>query len=147
MSEFKQFSRIQDTALDLESFDPIQSFPECGGIGVFVGTVRNHHEGKAVKTLKYTAYAPVAEKMIRQIEQEIRAKYGVSYVRVIHRIGTLDIGEKPLSRLLMLHIDVKLLPLVRKQWSGLNMKCQSGKKNFIWMAAVNMLRGVVSVKM
>ena len=94
MSKFKQISRIQDTALDLESFDPIQSFPECGGVGVFIGTVRNHHEGKAVKALKYTAYTPVAEKMIRQIEQEIRAKYGVSYVRVIHRIGALDIGEK-----------------------------------------------------
>ena len=94
MDVLKQFSRIQDTALSLESFDQIQTFPECGGTGIFVGTVRNHHEGKAVKALKYTAYAPVAEKMIRQIEQEIQAKYGVSYVRVIHRVGALDIGEK-----------------------------------------------------
>ncbi len=94
MGECKQFPRIQEAALKLEFFDLIQSFPECGGIGVFIGTVRNHHEGKAVKALKYTAYAPVAEKMIRQIEQEIQVKYGVSYVRVIHRIGTLEIGEK-----------------------------------------------------
>ena len=94
MDLLKNFSRIQDTALTLESFDQIQHFPECGGVGVFIGTVRNHHEGKAVKALKYTAYAPVSEKMIRQIEQEIQAKYNVSYVRVIHRIGALDIGEK-----------------------------------------------------
>ena len=94
MTLLKTFSRIQDTALSLDSFDQIQQFPECGGIGVFIGTVRNHHEGKAVKALKYTAYAPVAEKMIRQIEEEIQAKYAVSYVRVIHRIGALDIGEK-----------------------------------------------------
>ncbi|WP_425916911.1 molybdenum cofactor biosynthesis protein MoaE [Acinetobacter sp. TSRC1-2] len=94
MDVLKQFSRIQDTALALGSFDQIQTFPECGGIGVFIGTVRNHHEGKAVKALKYTAYAPVAEKMIRQIEQEIQAKYGVSYVRVIHRVGALDISDK-----------------------------------------------------
>ena len=94
MDVLKQFSRIQDTALSLESFDQIQTFPECGGIGIFVGTVRNHHEGKAVKALKYTAYAPVAEKMIRQIEKEIQAKYVVSYVRVIHRVGALDSGEK-----------------------------------------------------
>ena len=73
MDALKQFSRIQDTALTLESFDQIQHFPECGGVGVFIGTVRNHHEGKAVKALKYTAYAPVSEKMIRQIEQEIQA--------------------------------------------------------------------------
>ncbi|CAB1212377.1 molybdenum cofactor biosynthesis protein MoaE [Acinetobacter bouvetii] len=94
MESLKAFSRIQDTALTLDSFDQIEHFPECGGIGVFIGTVRNHHEGKAVKALKYTAYAPVAEKMVRQIEQDIQYKYGVSYVRVIHRIGALDIGEK-----------------------------------------------------
>ena len=91
---FKQFNRIQDTPLSQDSFDPIQDFPECGGIGIFIGTVRNHHEGKAVKALKYTAYAPVAEKMIRQIEQEIQQKFAVAYVRVIHRIGALNIGEK-----------------------------------------------------
>lgn len=89
-----QFARIQDTALNLETFETIQAFPECGGTGIFIGTVRNHHEGRAVQALKYTAYAPVAEKMIRAIEQEIQEKYGIRYVRVIHRIGTLDIGDK-----------------------------------------------------
>ncbi|MGH1402029.1 MAG: molybdenum cofactor biosynthesis protein MoaE [Acinetobacter tandoii] len=89
----KNFPRVQTAALTQSDFDGIQHFPECGGIGIFVGTVRNHHEGKAVKALKYTAYAPVAEKMIRAIEQEIQAKYQVSYVRVVHRIGALDIGD------------------------------------------------------
>ena len=89
-----QFARIQDTALNLETFDTIQAFPECGGTGVFIGTVRNHHEGRAVQALKYTAYAPVAEKMIRAIEQEIQEKYALHYVRVVHRIGKLDIGDK-----------------------------------------------------
>ena len=92
--KLKDFQRIQDTPLTQDCFDEIQFFPECGGIGVFIGTVRNHHEGRAVKALKYTSYAPVSEKMIRQIEQEIQEKFAVSYVRVIHRIGMLDIGEK-----------------------------------------------------
>ena len=91
--ELKQFPRIQTVTFSQNDFDGIQPFPECGGIGIFIGTVRNHHQGKAVKALKYTAYAPVAEKMIRQIEQEIQLKYGVSYVRVVHRIGALDIGD------------------------------------------------------
>ncbi len=89
----KEFNRIQDIPLLQDIFDGIQCFPECGGIGIFVGTVRNHHQGRAVKVLKYTAYRPVAEKMIRQIEQEVQQKYGVSYVRVVHRIGALDIGD------------------------------------------------------
>ena len=45
----REFARVQDQALSLDSFDPIQSFPECGGVDIFIGTVRNHHEGKAVK--------------------------------------------------------------------------------------------------
>ena len=89
----REFSRVQDQALSLDSFDPIQSFPECGGVNIFIGTVRNHHEGKAVKALKYTSYTPVAEKMIRQIEQEVKDKHQVSYVRVVHRIGYLDVSE------------------------------------------------------
>ncbi len=32
--------------------------------------------------------------MIRTIEQEIQEKYALRYVRVVHRIGTLDIGDK-----------------------------------------------------
>ena len=46
-----------------------------------------------MRALKYTAYAPVAEKMIREIEQQIQIKYQVSYVRVVHRIGELEVGE------------------------------------------------------
>ena len=93
LKPLKQFARIQQTAFRMEDFDDIQHFPECGGIGIFVGTVRNHHQGKAVRALKYTAYAPVAEKMIREIEQQIQIKYQVSYVRVVHRIGELEVGE------------------------------------------------------
>lgn len=97
--KLQDFKRIQDTALTQDSFASIASFPECGGIGIFIGTVRNHHEGKAVNALKYTSYTPVSEKMIRQIELEIQQKYAVSYVRVIHRIGMLNIGEKAIIAL------------------------------------------------
>ena len=30
----KEFARIQEQALSLDTFDPIQSFPECGGIDI-----------------------------------------------------------------------------------------------------------------
>ena len=57
-----EFARIQDTALNLENFDTIQAFPECGGTGIFIGTVRNHHEGRAVQALKYTSYCTCCRK-------------------------------------------------------------------------------------
>ena len=97
--ELKQFSRVQAHAFGQEIFDGIDCYPECGGIGIFVGTVRNHHEGRSVDALCYTAYAPLAEKMIRQIEQEVEAKYAVQYVRVVHRVGKLGIGGKAIIAL------------------------------------------------
>ena len=89
----ENIERIQAHDIDLNTLLAMQYFPECGGLALFAGTVRNHHEGKDVQSLKYTAYKPLAEKMIRQIEQEIEQKHGVSYVRVVHRIGHLNIGE------------------------------------------------------
>lgn len=89
----ERLERIQDHDIDLNNLLAMQYFPECGGLALFAGTVRNHQHGKDVQSLKYTAYKPLAEKMIRQIEQEIEQKHGVSYVRVVHRIGHLNIGE------------------------------------------------------
>lgn len=86
------FARIQDSDLLLEHYHCIEKFPECGGVAIFIGTVRNHHQGKEVKGLTYTAYAPLAEKMIRAIEEEVQAKFQVAHVRVVHRVGALDIG-------------------------------------------------------
>lgn len=94
MRLLKQFSRIQETVLSLEVFDDIRLFPECGGIAQFIGVVRNHQAKQSVTALKYTAYIPMAEQLIIQIEQQIQQQYAVAYVRVLHRIGQLEIGEK-----------------------------------------------------
>ena len=141
-----EFARIQDTALNLESFDSIQAFPECGGTGIFIGTVRNHHEGRAVQALKYTSYAPVAEKMIKTIEQEIQEKYALLYVRVVHRIGTLDIGDKAIIAIAYAPHRREAFQAVKKRLSVLNMKFPFGKKSFIPMEAANMLQAAVFAK-
>lgn len=88
----KTFDRIQTQDFDLSLFDALNNFPACGGTAVFIGSVRNHHQGRDVTGLEYTAYAPIAEKMIRAIEQEVCEKYGIDYVRVVHRIGRLSIS-------------------------------------------------------
>jgi molybdopterin synthase catalytic subunit len=85
--------RIQDNDIDLPSLLAMEHFPACGGLALFAGTVRDHHEGRDVSSLKYTSYKPLAEKMIRQIEKDIEEKHQVEYVRVVHRVGHLNIGE------------------------------------------------------
>jgi molybdopterin synthase catalytic subunit len=64
-----------------------------GGIDLFIGTVRDINEGKPVASIDYTAYVPMAEEVLRTIEEEIRARWPVENVILIHRIGLLHVGE------------------------------------------------------
>jgi molybdopterin synthase catalytic subunit len=64
-----------------------------GGIDLFIGAVRDTNEGKAVGSIEYTAYVPMAEEEMRRIESEIRARWSVQGVVLVHRIGLLHVGE------------------------------------------------------
>ena len=66
---------------------------DCGGLAVFIGTVRNHSRGKEVQRLEYEAYPGMAEKMIGQIVAEAGEKWDVRKAAVSHRTGRLEIGE------------------------------------------------------
>lgn len=63
-----------------------------GGTVVFVGTVRDHHGGRPVQGLEYSAYEPMAEAEARAIVAESEARWPVA-VRLRHRLGSLAVGE------------------------------------------------------
>ncbi len=84
---------LSETPLSLGELLAENQYPQCGGLAVFGGAVRNHHEGKPVLRLRYTAYAPLAQKLMREIEQAARDKFGAPYCRVQHRVGLLEIGD------------------------------------------------------
>ena len=75
---------------DFFSYSPNKS---CGALASFVGVVRNHDHGRAVKRLFYECYFSMAEKMIQQIIEESKVTWAVDEVRVTHRVGSLEIGE------------------------------------------------------
>lgn len=85
--------RICAEPFPLEPLLALDRFPECGGLASFVGTVRDHHQGRSVQALRYTAHGPVCEKLIREIEAETRERYGLPYLQVRHRVGRLAIGD------------------------------------------------------
>jgi molybdopterin synthase catalytic subunit len=64
-----------------------------GGLALFVGTVRNHHEGRAVHHLVYEAYEPMAERELRRIQADLEAAFPGIRVVIRHRIGELPVGE------------------------------------------------------
>jgi molybdopterin synthase catalytic subunit len=65
---------------------------ERGGIACFVGTVRNHHGGRAVRCLEYHAYGPMVEAECGRIVAEAERRWPVA-VALGHRVGKLEIGE------------------------------------------------------
>ena len=64
-----------------------------GATVVFVGTVRDMNDGRAVTGMEYTAYLPMAERELRRIVEEAAARFGTNDVVVEHRIGELGLGE------------------------------------------------------
>jgi molybdopterin synthase catalytic subunit len=87
--------KILNTALDIQyCIDAVMS-PECGGIDVFIGTVRNATKGKTVVQLEFEAYESMALKEMQKIADEIFQKWPVQKVVIHHRTGVLNIGEVP----------------------------------------------------
>ncbi len=67
--------------------------PRDGAVVVFEGTVRNHSGGRETLYLDYEAYEPMALGKMREIVAEIRDKFPVDRVAMVHRLGRLEIGE------------------------------------------------------
>jgi molybdopterin synthase catalytic subunit len=68
------------------------SDPRVGGIGLFVGVVRDHDNGSAVTSLDYTAH-PSAAAALTACAEQTAAAYDVLTLAVSHRTGHLDVGD------------------------------------------------------
>ena len=66
--------------------------PDRGGVACFLGLVRDHHEGRGVLRLEYSAYEPMAEAECRRIVAEAETRWRVA-VALRHRVGSLAIGD------------------------------------------------------
>lgn len=65
----------------------------AGAIVTFLGVVRNQTRERKVVYLEYEAYQPMAERKLAEIASEIREKWDVAHIAVVHRTGQLEIGE------------------------------------------------------
>lgn len=69
---------------------------ESGAIALFYGVVRNENLGRSVLYLEYDAYPEMAVKKMRDVAGEVRAKFDITGMGVMHRTGRLEIGETSL---------------------------------------------------
>ncbi|KAI2605001.1 Molybdopterin biosynthesis MoaE [Hypoxylon fragiforme] len=73
--------------------DKVRS-PQAGAIVMFAGTTRDNFAGKPVKELQYSAYSPRALKTMLAICKDLRTTHGLISIAMIHRLGTVPIGEE-----------------------------------------------------
>jgi molybdopterin synthase catalytic subunit len=64
-----------------------------GATVLFLGTVRQQSQGRAVSGMRYEAYTEMAASVLSQIAQEAAVQAGTDRVAVVHRTGELDIGD------------------------------------------------------
>ncbi len=65
----------------------------AGATSLFLGTVRDVNDGRAVTGMEYTAYGAMAERELAKIAAEAVDRFGGVALSVEHRIGVLALGD------------------------------------------------------
>ncbi len=90
--------RITSKEIDVKSvLDSIDNTGDFGATVLFIGTVRNYGDNGQVIGMSYEAYVGMAEKRIKNIEIEVKKKWDVKEIRVVHRVGDLKIGDNSIA--------------------------------------------------
>jgi molybdopterin synthase catalytic subunit len=64
-----------------------------GAVTSFAGVVRNNTGGRTTAYLEYDVYEEMAEKEMRSIGDEIRARWEVNAIGMLHGRGRMEIGD------------------------------------------------------
>jgi molybdopterin synthase catalytic subunit len=64
-----------------------------GAISLFLGTVRDVNDGRAVTGMEYTAYEAMAAHELAKIANEAAEKFGGVTLVAEHRVGALALGD------------------------------------------------------
>jgi molybdopterin synthase catalytic subunit len=65
----------------------------AGAVSTFEGRVRNVNEGRAVQSLEYEVYTPLALSEGERILAEARKRFNILGAECVHRSGTLKLGD------------------------------------------------------
>jgi molybdopterin synthase catalytic subunit len=85
--------RVTDKPIDLDELVRFVTDPEAGAIVPFIGTTRNHNDGRKVIALDYEAYPEMAEKELARIGADAAKKWPICRMAIVHRLGPVQIGE------------------------------------------------------
>ncbi len=85
-------AELREDALSVDEVLGAVADPEAGGIALFTGVVRDNDHGRDVQRLSYSAH-PSAAGQLRQVCADVAAKFDVTAVAAVHRVGDLAVGD------------------------------------------------------
>jgi molybdopterin synthase catalytic subunit len=86
-------AELTDGPIDTGRAVAAVSGPSRGAVVVFLGTVRDHHAGRPVAKLTYSAYRPMALEGLRRIVADLEAGHENLRAAIVHRLGEVPVGE------------------------------------------------------
>jgi molybdopterin synthase catalytic subunit len=80
-------------AIPVEHLLAAAARPDCGAVALFLGTTRDHHDGRAVSGLAYEAYEPMALEALAALERQAVERFGIASCSIVHRLGAVPLTE------------------------------------------------------
>ena len=84
---------VTGSPLSLDAMARVVGQNTSGAIASFLGIVREFARGRQVEYLEYEAYPEMAVAKMREIGDEIRHRWPVDRISMVHRVGRLTVGE------------------------------------------------------
>lgn len=86
------YVKVTDDKINIDDAIARVTRADHGAIDLFIGTVRNNHNGKEVTGITYDAHETLAEKTFRKICEESQGIWPDTHYAVLHYKGELPIG-------------------------------------------------------
>lgn len=83
---------VSSNPLSIQAAYDFVTDPAHGAVDVFIGAVRDHHEGQSVSGMTYDVHEALAENIFQEICEEAQQRWGDIKIYMSHYKGQLDIG-------------------------------------------------------
>lgn len=86
-------ARLVDGPIDIEALRAATAHASCGAVTLFLGSARDHHGGRAVTGLAYSAYRRMAVASLESIVRDLEGETPGLRLGIVHRLGDVPVGE------------------------------------------------------
>ena len=88
-----QMVELTNEIIDYQALTEEIRSNQAGAVVLLLGTVREMTDGRQTLALDYDAFPEMALAKMKELEADVRSRWPVSNVGIIHRLGHLEPGE------------------------------------------------------